>query len=161
MKIRGNQGNFVNKSLSMSFSKRSHLKTKYLKNRTVENRALYKKQRNHCTYLKRDAINTQFSKATEHFSEHNSKPIFNLLKPYMTNKGALSSDDIILQESGVFINEDTKLADIFNDYYVNIVKHTTGQPPSDITNDLDAGVSVDQIVNKIVSKFLTHPGINE
>ena len=50
-KIRGNQGNFVNKALiSKAFSKISHLKTKYLKNRTVENRALYKKQRNHCTY---------------------------------------------------------------------------------------------------------------
>ena len=79
--------------------------------------------------FKRDAINTKFFKATEHFSDHISKPIFNLLNPYMTAKGALSSDDIILQESGVFINENTKLADIFNDYYVNIVKHTTKKQP--------------------------------
>ena len=79
----------------------------------------------------------------------------------MTNKGALSSDDIILQESGVFINEDTKLADICNDYYVNIVKHTTGQPPSDITNDLDVGVSVDQIINQIFCKFYTHPSVKK
>ena len=34
---RGNQGNFVNKTLSKSFMKRSLLKSKYLKNKSVEN----------------------------------------------------------------------------------------------------------------------------
>ena len=97
--------------------KRSFLKTKYIKNKTVENRALFKKQRNHCTMLKREAINNQFVKATtEQINKHDTKPIYKLLKPYMANKGALSSDDIILLENGEFINEDSKLADIFIDY---------------------------------------------
>ena len=51
----------------------------------------------------------------------------------MTNKGTLSSDDIILLENGEFVNDDSKLSDIFVDFYTNIVEHTTGNPPKDIS----------------------------
>jgi len=158
---RGNQGNFVNKSLSKAFMKRSVLKSKYIKDKTVQNRALYKKQRNHCTILKREAINNKFAKATEQLNKHESKPIFKLLKPYMANKGALSSDDIILFENGEFINEDSKLADIFIDFYTNIVKHTTGNPPKDISSSLSAGTSTDSVISHIIESYKNHPSISK
>ena len=156
---RGNQGNFVNKALSKAFMKRSVLKTKYLKNKSVANRALFKKQRNHCTYLKREAINSKFVKATEDFNKHESKPIYKLLKPYMTNKGALSSDDIILLENGEFINEDSRLSDIFIDLYTNIVKHTTGHPPKDISRNLSTEVNIDTIMLHIIEYYKNHSSI--
>ena len=156
---RGNQGNFVNKSLSKAFMKRSFLKNKYLKNKSVENRARFKKQRNHCTYLKREAINSKFVKATENFNKNDTKPIYTLLKPYMTNKGALSSDDIILFENGEFINEDSKLSDIFIDLYTNIVKHTTGHPPKDISSNFNAGVNIDTIISNIIECYKNHSSI--
>ena len=158
---RGNQGNFVNKSLSKAFMKRSSLKTKYLKNKTVHNRALFKKQRNHCTILKREAINTKFVKATEQLNKHDTKPIYKLLKPYMANKGALSSDDIILFENGEFINDDPKLADIFVDFYTNIVQHTTGKPPKDISNSMSAGTSTDSIIAHIIESYKNHPSVTK
>jgi hypothetical protein len=127
--VRGNQCNFVDKSLNKAFMKRSVLKIKYLKNKSVLNRKLYKNQRYHCTYLKRESINSKFAKASEDYNKHNSKPIYKLLKPYMTNKGTLSSDDIILLENGEFVNDNSKLSDIFVDFYTNIVEHTRGNPP--------------------------------
>ncbi len=139
--------------------KRSVLKTKYLKNKSVANRALFKKQRNHCTYLKREAINAKFVNATETFNKHDTKPIYKLLKPYMTNKGALSSDDIILLENGEFINEDSKLSNIFIDLYTNIVKHTTGHPPKDISNSLSADVNIDTIISHIIENYKNHSSI--
>ena len=156
---RGNQGNFVNKSLSKAFMKRSYLKSKYLKNKSVENRALFKKQRNHCTYLKREAINSKFVNATENSNKHDTKPIYKLLKPFMTNKGALSSDDIILFENGEFINEDSRLSDIFIDLYTNIVKITTGHPPKDISSNLNDGVNVDTIVSNIIECYKNHSSV--
>ncbi len=155
---RGNQGNFVNKNLNKAFMRRSLLKNKYLKNKSPRNRELYKKQRNHCTYLKREAINSKFVKATEHFNRHDTKPIYKLLKPYMTNKGALSSDDIILFENGEFVNEDSKLSDIFVDFYTNIVEHTTGNPPKDISSST-GGESTDTIITRIIESYKNHPSI--
>jgi len=157
---RGNQGNFVNKSLNKAFMKRSVLKTKYLKNKSVQNRRLYTKQRNHCTYLKREAINSKFVKATEEFNKHDTKPIYKLLKPYMTNKGTLSSDDIILFENGEFVNEDSKLSDIFIDFYTNIVEHTTGNPPKDISSSA-GGESMDSIISRIIESYKNHPSITK
>ena len=157
--VRGNQCNFVDKSLNKAFMKRSVLKTKYLKNKSVQNRELYKNQRNHCTYLKRESINSKFVTATEDYNKHDSKPIFKLLKPYMTNKGTLSSDDIILLENGEFVNDDSKLSDIFVDFYTNIVEHTTGNPPKDISNNLESMENIDSIISRIVESYNNHPSI--
>ena len=157
-KMRGNQAKFMNKKLSKAIMKRSSLKTKYLKNKTLLNRTNYKKQRNLCVKLKAEAINNDFEKATDGLNK-DSKHFYDLIKPYMTNKGALSSNDIILYENNDFISDDKKLGEIFIDLYTNIVKYTTGKCPKDITSTLDSGASIETVIDKIVDFYKFHPSV--
>ena len=65
------------------------------------------------------------------------------MKPMLTNKGIISSDVIILEENGEQISDESKLVEIFNDHYINIVETTMGHPsvslggPSDPNKDRD------------------------
>ena len=153
--IRGNQGSFMNKELSKAIMKRSSLKTKYLKNRNNENRKNYKKQRNLCVKLRNSAINNAFKKSETGIKE-NSSSFYKMIKPYMKNKGALSSNDITLFENGRYITNDKELAEIFNDYYINIVEYTTGTKPESIDT---TEVISKHLISKICKKYIDHPSI--
>ena len=89
-KVRGNQSSFMSKSLRKAIMTRSALRNKYIKNKTPFNRNNYKKQRNICVSLRTKAIKDVFSKASSNVNK-NSKPFFNLIKPYLTDKDALKS----------------------------------------------------------------------
>ena len=92
----------MNRDLSKAIMKRSQLKSKYLKNKNNLNRNNFKKQRNLCVKLRDKAIKTDFQNTTANLKS-DSKPFYDLIKPYMTNKGALSNDDIILFEKGKYM----------------------------------------------------------
>ena len=154
-KVRGNQSSFMNKELSKAIMKRSLFRSKYLKNRNNENRANYKKQRNLCVKLRKFAINNAFKKSTTEIKE-NSSPFYKILKPFMKNKGVLSSNDITLFEKGRYITNDKNIGDIFNDYYINIIEYSTGKKP-DSTDKTE--VISENLINEILEKYKHHPSI--
>ena len=149
---------FMNKSLSKAIMKRSSLKSKYLKNKNNINRTNYKKQRNLCVKLRDNAIKSDFQKATSNIKTNN-KSFFYLIKPYMTNKGALCSTDINLIENSKIITNEKEIAETFIEYYTNIVKYSSGINPANIADTLDPGTSVSDIVNQILVKYRDHPSI--
>ena len=157
--IRGNQSRFMNKNLSKAIMKRSSLRSKYLKDSTKINILNYKTQRNLCVSLKRRAIKEDFQKTTSNL-KGKSKPFYDLIKPYLTNKGALCSNDITLLENNNLISDERELADIFNDYYINIVEYTSGKVPTNIADNLKPGTNCDEILDNIVNTYKDHPSIN-
>ena len=157
-KVRGNQSRFMNKELSKAIMKRSHLKSKYLRSPTNLNRTNFKKQRNLCVTLKRKAIKEDFEKSTINLKK-NSKKFYDLIKPYLTNKGALCSNDIVLFENNQLVTQEEKLTEIFNEYYINIVKYSSGKEPENIADTLEFGSTVDQIITKIINIHKNHPSI--
>ena len=66
------------------------------------NRQNYKKQRNHCVKLRDKAIKNDFDKAFSNI-KLNSKPFYDIIKPYLTNKGALCGTDINLIENATLL----------------------------------------------------------
>ena len=50
----------------------------------------------------------------------------------MNDKGSHGHDDYILEEDEELIKEPSPIANIFNNYYTNIVEQTTGKPPVEI-----------------------------
>ena len=156
--IRGNQSRFMNKSLSKAIMKRSALKSKYLKKKTSENRTNFKKQRNFCTKLRDQAIKNDFDEAFSDLNS-NSKPFYDILKPYLTNKGALCNTDISLSENNNILSNDIEIANIFNEYYTNIVEHTSGNRPKNKADDLPTGSSFDIILDNITKTYEDHPSI--
>ena len=156
-KVRGNQSRFMNKELSKAIMKRSQLKSKYLKNKNSLNRSLFKKQRNLCVTLKRKAIKEDFDTCSSQLNK-NSKLFYDLIKPYLTNKGALCSNDITLLENDELISDESKQGDIFNDYFTNIVEYSSGKKTSDTANTL-AGAKIDQIIDVILDSYKNHPSV--
>ena len=95
----------MNKELSKPIMSRSRLKSKYAKSKLVSDRNKYKQQRNLCTRLRDRAIKADFDQAFSNI-KGNSKPFYDIMKPYLTNKGALCCSDIILSENGDIITTD-------------------------------------------------------
>ena len=58
-----------------------------------------------------------------------TKEFHKLVKPYITNKGALSESYIMLIDQNKLVSDEKEVAEIFNDYFANIVKITTGKDP--------------------------------
>ena len=47
---------------------------------------------------------------------------WNLVKPFLSNKEGLVSDDISLVHNNQVVTDANELTEIFNDHYINIVK---------------------------------------
>ena len=156
--IRGNQNRFMNRELSKAIMKRSSLKSKYLKLKNMTNRNNYKKQRNLCVSLKKKAIKADFHKNMKNI-KGNSKPFYDIIKPYLTNKGALCSDDITLLENNVLTSNENEIANIFNEYYINVIKYTTGKVPISIADDQIVEIGFDGIIDEIIERYENHPSI--
>ena len=139
-KVRGNQARFFSKELSKAIMVRSRLKNKY---QNVENRKNFVNQRNLSVKLKRKAIRNDFQKATAD-GVYSSKAFYDLVKPYLTNKGAL----VLLIEDNKII----EIVDIFNNYYVNIVKSSCGIEPSSVAEDMPRNTKPNYIIRNVIKK---------
>ena len=159
-KIRGNQNRFMNKKLSKAIMKRSRLRARYLTDKNTKNRAEYKKQRNLCVRLRKDAIKSDFNKAFSNIKS-NSKPFYEIMKPYLTNKGALCNTDISLIEDDRLITNDSDIANIFIDYYTNIVEYSSGSPPKDISDFQPPGTTTDKVIENILEEYKSHPSVKK
>ena len=63
-----------------------------------------------------------------------NKAFWDLVKPFLSNKGVLAGTDISLIKDDKIVTDDLDLCEIFNDYYINIVENTAGKKPSSIAN---------------------------
>ena len=88
----------------------------------------------------------------------NSKPFYDLIKPYLTNKGVLSSNDIVILENNTFISNDREITDIFNDYYINVIKYTQHTVSDNIT-DIISETNTDATIDNIIDMYKDHPSI--
>ena len=157
-KVRGNQASFMGKELRKSIMVRSRLKSQYNKNSSSVNRLKYTKQRNKCVSIRRKAIRQQFQKVTKN-GTLTTKAFYNLVKPYLTNKGALINNDVALIEDGKLITNENEIVEIFNEYFVNIVKSATGIAPKNIIDNIKNDISNSEVVYKIIENYKCHPSI--
>ena len=62
-------------------------------------------------------------------------------------------------ENGKIISEEGALAEIFIDYYTNIIRYSSGVNPTSIADTLDTAASYDVIIDKILEIHKDHPSI--
>ena len=55
-----------------------------------------------------------------------NKKFWKTMKPFLTNKGCLENNDIILLDGEEMITKDRILAKRFNEHYINIVERSSG-----------------------------------
>ncbi len=154
---RGNSAPFMNRELIKAIYVRSNLKTKFNKIPSKENDLKFKKQRNKCVSLRKKAIKAHFRKATEN-GQMSNKEFWNLVKPFLSNKGGLAENNIMLVTDDKIVTDELALSEKFNDHYVNIVEKTSGRKP---TNLADTIICDDdqEIVDKIIEEYRDHPSI--
>ena len=131
---------------------RSKLRSQFSKLQKHESRLRYNKQRNLCETLLRKAKKNYYTDLR--MSDINgSKKFWKNVKPVFCNKNK-GNKTVALEEENEVITHDRKLAQTFNEYFVNIV------PSLGITSfhENNDNVNNDNIDN-IITKFEGHPSI--
>ena len=85
----------MNRELRKAIYTRSRLRNKFCESPSKENEALYKKQRNKCVSLRRKSIKKYFDDITNYGIATN-KNFSNLIEPFLTSKGHLNHQDIMI-----------------------------------------------------------------
>ena len=119
----------MNKELRKAIYTRGRLRNTYFKNPTKENETSNKKQRNKCVSVRRKSIIQHFSKIASKRIMTN-KQFWKTMKPFLTNKGCLENNDIILLDGEEMITNDRILAKRLNEHYIDIVERSSGFKPS-------------------------------
>ena len=79
------------------------------------------------------AIKNHFKRVTSN-GLMSKKAFWDLVKPFLSNKGVLAGTAISMIKDDKIVTDDHDLGEILNDYYINIVENTSGKKPSSIAN---------------------------
>ena len=140
--VRGNHVPYMNNQWRSAIRKRNSLWRRFAKERTDANYDLYKAQRNLCTSLRRKAIKKYFNNKVE--GSQNPADFWKMYRPFLHSKNSGQANNILIKEDGNFINDKKVLAELFNDYCVNILEDA-----NEITG------------MEYATDFLEHPSIRE
>ena len=152
--IRGNQAPFWNRELSKEVMKRTRLRKKFLKYKTIEYQEEYNKQRNYCVSLLRKTKRSYY----ENLNERNvtdTENFWKTVKPYISNKN-ISNSKITLVENDTILTKDKKVAKELNDFFSTIVMNLGISRPNDF-DPLSENIR-DKTIQAIV-KYRDHPSI--
>ena len=127
-RVRGNQSPFMTKELSKAVMNKSKTRNKYIKWLSTENFFAMKRAKNYCNNLTRTTKKNFFQRVTKS-SFANNKKFWNAVKPFLTNKGFLTNDNVSIKVNDDLVTDKTKLANLFNLHYINIVENTSGASP--------------------------------
>ena len=146
----------MTKHLRKMIMNRSRYKNAYIKNKTVDNWERYRKLRNKCVKLTKK-VKIEYFRNINIQSIIDNKKFWKTIKPNFANKN--KTHKIILVEGGEIICDNTKTADVFNDYFVNIVKvldipEITHSKKSETSNIIH-----NDHVDNIIHIYVNHPSI--
>ena len=119
-KFLGHSIPFMTKNLRKQIMVRSKLRNNYNKNRNYETWCKYKRQRNLCMNLLRKT-KMNFYKALDEKQVSDNKTFWKNGKPFFRDKGVNSSKITLVEKNAVVVDEE-KIANIMNNYFVNITK---------------------------------------
>ena len=106
---------------------KSKTRNRNLKWSSRENILAMKCAKNLCNNLIKTNKKSYFQKVTEK-GFANNKAYWNTIKPFLTNKGFLTSDSISLTKENETITDKKTITHSFNTHYVNIVKNHQVKP---------------------------------
>ena len=140
-KVRGNQGPFMTKELSKTIMNKFKIRNKYKKWPSRENFQALKETKKFCNKLTKSVKKAYLRKVTGKGFVSN-KAFCNAVKSFLTNNGFLTNETIAIENEGKIVTDKSKLVNLFNSHFINIVEKTSGCPPKiesnpeNKTNDL-------------------------
>ena len=110
----------MNQELRQSIFKKKMLYNKYNKVKSKKNWEKYRAQRNFVNKIKRKSVRNYFIERC--VGGPKTKDFWPTIKPFLTNKGSYFENNIILCDNDNIINDQSKVANMFNDFFVNVAK---------------------------------------
>ena len=134
------------KELSRAIMTRNRLWRKYKRYPGPKTWESYRKQKNKTVAIRRTAIRDHLKLAA--IGGTKNKTFWPIFKPYMTNKGSQSSNDLVIQDTeGTLISQPHEVANELNNFYVNIASHiVVGATVSDFGLPWDLLAEIDFLV---------------
>ena len=87
-----------------------------------------------------------------------NKSFWNFIKPFMTNKGMVASNDITLIEGKNVTTDEYEISQTYNKHYINIVEKSCGNKPNKIGTTLGSLKNSDAI-DRIIKSYQNHPSV--
>ena len=138
---------------------RSRCKNAYFRNKTAENWEKYRKLRNECVKLTKKVKREYFANLNMNCIKDN-RTFWKTIKVNFTNKNDNNTKKIILVENDDIISDNSKVAEIMNNYFVNITEDLNIPAiKKNIDNDSNAGTICMNPMEKIILNYSEHPSI--
>ena len=115
-------------------------------------------QQNKCVLLRKKCIRNYFSKVMES-GVNTNKEFWEIIKPFLANKGFLSCNELTLIENDKVITHEKILAEKFNNHYRNIVKGSCGFKPTNLNLVNNSLSENESIIDAITCHFCNHPSV--
>ena len=133
---------------------RSKLRNKFLKNRSEEDRKAYNKQRYMCVKLLKKTRRSYFSNLNTKRVVHNKK-FWKTVKSSFSDKSN-NFESINLVENNSIIADDNEVANIFNEYFSNLVEGLNLHFPENLINHYCIG---EDPISSAILKYQNHSSI--
>ena len=147
----------MNKDISKAIMDRTRLRHKFLRNRSIEDRNAYNKQRNYCVSLirkiKEDYYNNLDYRKIILLLYY--KSFWKYVKPLSTGKNA-SSNNITLTEDHSILENNEKIAETFNNFFTSAVSNLTTPPFVDLLVETDHH---ENPFLRIIEQYKNHPSV--
>ena len=65
----------------------------------------------------------------------NSRIFWAMIRPFLTNKGMVTSNQTLLKQENDVINNEGKVAKFLNNAYINVVENSTGKEPLSVLDE--------------------------
>ena len=151
---RANESPFINKEIKKAIVKRTGLRNRYLRIPSVNNKELYKRQRNLCTSLIRKH-KTIYYNNVDVKNICGNKKLWKIVKPLFSDKSHEHQNITLINDKTV-ISENGKMAEIFNAYFSTAAANLDLGTNVSYTTDT-TGIT-DPII-KAITKYEKHPSI--
>ena len=124
--IKRKQVPYMNGNLRRAINVKAMLKRKFDKYKSQDSWEKYKRQRNQVNRLKRESMLYYFKERCN--GTNNAHEFWKTISPFMSNKNSNSNCNIPLFENGEIISDQEQVANIFNNFFVNITQDLS-EPP--------------------------------
>ena len=144
----------MTKELSKAIVLRNRFRHQFLNMETSEAKAKYNKQRSICVSLTRKAKRNDYESVDLNNVCDNNKFGANV-KPFFSNE-MKSAENIVLSENGKLIKDEEEVANIFNDFFVNVVPNLGIRTQYKFFNTTDNSQNP---IENAISKYQNHLSI--
>lgn len=155
--VKGKGAPFMNSELRKSIHRRNMLRNKYLKQKTNSNWENYRRMRNACVKIRKKSVKQYFqTRCTT--ANSNSSEFWKTIKPFLPSSSNSGPSNIILNENNTVVSAHMDIANIMNDYFVNVASDIGSNVPNLDLCNFNTPV---EYVQGCVNTFDKHPSITE